>query len=164
MRSALLVGFGAWAFTWGTLLAKAADARPHVEGGAFSATVTGAERALPRGEASFGTVAFGDSRTFTITLGVHGKDGAVVLTSLAGQTPKPGVYRITEVGAPGHHTFHALYLPGAAERPTGAYRAQGGVLQVFTATAGGIEGRFEFDAADEEREVAVSGWFTAQAD
>jgi hypothetical protein len=164
MRSALLVGFGAWAITWGTLLAKAADARPHVEGGAFAATVTGAERALPRGEAAFGTVSSGDARTFTITLGANGKDGAVVLTSLEGETPKPGVYRITEVGPGGHHTFHALYLPGTAERPTGAYRAQGGVLEIVTATAEGIEGRFEFDAADEEREVAVSGWFTAQGD
>ena len=164
MRSALLVGLGAWAITWGTLLAKAADARPHVEGGAFAATVTGAERALPSGEASFGAVAACDARTFSITLGAHGKEGAVVFTSLDGETPRPGVYRITEVGDGGHHTFHALYLPGTAERPTGAYRAQGGVLEIVAATAESIEGRFEFDAADEEREVAVSGWFTAHAD
>jgi hypothetical protein len=165
MRSALLVGFGAWAFTWGALLAKANDARPHVPGGAFSATVTGAERAVPRGEAAFGTVGSADgSRIFTITLGAHAKDGAVVISSVGGETPRPGAYRITEVGTPGHHTFHAPFLPGSAEHPTGAYRAESGVLEVFSASAEGLEGRFEFDAADDEREVAVSGWFTAQAD
>jgi hypothetical protein len=151
MRSALLIGFGAWAFTWGTLLAKAADARPHIPGGAFAATVTGAERALPRGEATFGAA---DSATFTITLGAHARDGAVVLTRRSGAAPRPGVYRIAEIGEADSSEFHALYLAGPAEHATGAYRAASGTLEVFSVTASGMEGRFEFDAADEARGVS----------
>jgi hypothetical protein len=161
MRSALLVGFGAWAFTWGTLIAKATDARPRAAGGTFAATVAGAERATPHGEATFGIAENGGERAFTITLGAHATDGAVVLTSLAGAAPRRGVYRIGEIGHPGA-AFHAIYLAGSAERPAGAYRATGGTLEVFSATDRGVEGRFHFDAADEDGRVTVSGWFTAQ--
>ena len=163
MRSTFLIGFGAWAFTWGSLLAKASDARPHVPGGVFAATVVGAERAMPRGEATFGAVAASGTRAFTITLGAHGATGAVVLTGLEGHAPRSGIYPIAEIGDPAGR-FHALYVAGPAERPTGAYRATRGTLEVFSATATGIEGRFEFDAADDDAGVKVSGWFTAQAE
>ena len=162
MRSTLLLGFGAWAFTWGTLLAKASDAGPRVPGGAFAATVVGAERAMPRGEAAFGAAEADGRRVFTITLGAHGETGAVVLTALRRETPRPGVYPIAEIGDPAGE-FHAIYLAGSAERPAGAYRATRGTLEVFSASAGAMDGRFEFDGTEDGADVKVSGWFTAQA-
>ena len=51
MRSALLIGAGVWAFTWGAVLGQGTPARAHVPGGVFAATVTGAVRAQPRAQA-----------------------------------------------------------------------------------------------------------------
>ena len=38
MRSTLLVGFGAWAFTWGAVLVNGTPARAYLPAGVFAAT------------------------------------------------------------------------------------------------------------------------------
>lgn len=89
MRSALLVGFGAWAFTWGAVLVNGPAARAHVPGAVFAATVTGTVEARPRGEAAFGAVAQErGAATFSITLTSPAHDGAVVLTARGGERPR----------------------------------------------------------------------------
>lgn len=171
MRSALLVGIGAWAFTWGAVLVNGLPARAQVPGGVFAATVTGAVEARPRGEAAFGAVAQGGgAATFSITLTSPAQDGAVVLTARSGERPQPGrSYRISDSGAPG--TFSALYLAGPAERPAGAFRATSGTLEILGADAGRIEARFRLEARgflaaepeNERRTVAMTGWFNAES-
>lgn len=137
----------------------------------FAATVTGAVQARPRGQATFGTVAQdGSQAAFSVTLDAPGEGGAVVLTGLPAERPRPGrVYRISEMGEGG--PFHALYIAGSAERPRGAFRATRGALEVISASPTTIEARFRFEArgflaaepAAEDREVTLSGWFTAEA-
>jgi hypothetical protein len=168
MRSALLIGLGAWTFTWGAVLLGGTPARAHLPGGVFAATVTGAVEARPRGEAAFGVVAQdGAPGTFSITLDAPGSDGAVVLTGRSTERPRPGrVYRISEGGL-----FQALYIAGSAERPSGVFRGIRGTVEVLSASPTTIEARFRIEArgflaaapADESREVTVAGWFTAES-
>ena len=171
MRSTLLVGFGAWAFTWGAVLVNGVPARAHVPGGVFAATVTGAVEARPRGEAVFGAVDQDrGAATFSITLASPAQDGAVVFTARGGERPRPGrSYRISGNGAPG--TFSALYVAGSAEHPAGVFRATNGSLEILGADAGMIEARFRMHARgflanepeNEQRTVALTGWFNAES-
>ena len=171
MRSTLLVGFGAWAFTWGAVLVNGTPARAYLPPGVFAATVTGAVEARPRGAAVFGAVAQdGGAATLSIALTSPAHDGAVVLTARSGERPRPGrSYRISASGGPG--TFSALYVAGSTERPTGVFRATTGTIEILGVDAGRIEARFRLEARgflaaapDEEgRTVAVTGWFTAES-
>jgi hypothetical protein len=119
MRSAMFLGLGAWAFTWGAVLIDSTPAAANLPGGVFAASVSGAVEARPRGDAAFGLVGQpGAPATFSITLTSPGDGGAVVLTGRAEDRPLPGrTYRISDGGEPG--TFRALYLAGSPAPPNG---------------------------------------------
>jgi hypothetical protein len=171
MRSAMFLGLGAWAFTWGAVLINGTPARANLPGGVFAATVSGAVEARPRGDAVFGLVQQpGAPAAFSITLTSPGSEGAVVLTGRSGERPLPGrTYRITEIGEGG--AFQALYLAGSAEWPMGVFHATNGTLEVLAAGPDRIEARFRLDARgflatepeQENRRIAVTGWFTAES-
>ena len=171
MRSAMFLGLGAWAFTWGAVLINSTPAAANLPGGVFAASVSGAVEARPRGDAAFGLVGQpGAPAIFSITLTSPGNSGAVVLTGRTEDRPLPGrTYRISDGGEPG--TFRALYLAGTAERPAGVFRATGGTLEVLAADRGRLEGRFRLHARgffasspdEDDRNVAVTGWFAAES-
>jgi len=169
MRSTMYLGLGAWALTWSAVLINGAPGRGDLPAGVFAATVSGAVDARPRGAAAFGLVTQPDApATYSITLTSPGLGGAVVLTGHPGEWPIAGrSYRIGESGEPG--TFQGLYVAGAAERPAGVFHASAGTLEVLAAGPTHIQARFRLDARgflasapeEEDRRVAVTGWFAA---
>ena len=140
----------------------------------FEARTTGAAALTLHGTAEFGPVA-GESSgpgTFVLTLGANSPAGAVLITSRHGAPTRPGVYLLGEDPT---QELQALVVTGSPTRPTGVYRARGGMLTITGMrgdVAGGLaamEGRFEIDAvgfesatpAVEDRELFVRGGFTA---
>jgi hypothetical protein len=141
----------------------AANARPSW----FEARTSGVRTLTLHGSAEFGPV--GDPAApgaFVVTLGAESPSGAVVLTWSAGTRPEPGTYALS--GDPAAD-IQALVVTGSPNRPTGAFRARGGRITITRSSPGRIEGDFDIDAvgfeaatpADEDRELAVRGEFTA---
>jgi hypothetical protein len=141
----------------------AANARPSW----FEARTSGVRTLTLGGSAEFGPV--GEPAApgaFVVTLGAESASGAVVLTRTGGTRPEPGTYALS--GDPAAD-MQALVVTGSPNRPTGVFRARGGQVTITRSGPGRIEGHFDIDAvgfeaatpADEDRELAVSGAFTA---
>jgi hypothetical protein len=180
MKLSSLAGGGVVACVAGAMIATGTASesqspwgREIVGSGVFGATVRGAIAASPSGEARFGTS--GDARVrtsvFTVSLGAReGQEGALVLTRVGGDRPRPGMYSIAEIGAMGGGDgFHALFVAGPYDRPAGVFRAHSGIVEITASSPAAVSGRFEFEAtgffaADpgaDDRAVRASGFFTA---
>jgi hypothetical protein len=177
MKSVAVLGFGVIALTTGAFISAGAAAGSGTailalaRGSYFEAAVEGAVSARPSGEVAFGIL--GDSASgvaaFTITLDAEGSAGAILFTSLEGKMPTPGRYQVTDREVAGATGFRASYIAGSAERPTGLFRAERGVLEITASSAGHISGQFSFTGAgflasgpsDESSEVTVSGAFSS---
>jgi hypothetical protein len=132
----------------------------------FEASVAGGMSARPAGEVAFGIV--GDSASevaaFSISLGGRDSSGAILFTSLDGRMPAPGRYELSDTATVG---FRAIYVAGSAERPTGLFRAERGILEITASSAEHLSGHFSFtgagfqasDPTDEGSEVTIHGAF-----
>jgi hypothetical protein len=177
MKSVAVLGFGVIALTTGAFISAGAAAggmtaiSSLARGSYFEAKVEGAVTARPSGAVAFGIV--GDSATgvaaFTITLDAEGSSGAILFTRLDGRMPTPGRYEVTDAAVASATGFHASYVAGSAERPSGLFHAERGTLEITASSAGHISGQFSFtgagflvsDPSDESSEVTVSGAFTS---
>lgn len=139
----------------------------------FNAALTGAVRATISGNASFGRVASrtGSRAAFTLALGADSSDGAVLFTRTSGAHLSVGSYKVSDLGG-GYDDFQALVMLGRADRPKGVFRAQTGTLTITSVSDHVLTGLFALDATGflasvperEDRQVLVSGSFTARAD
>jgi hypothetical protein len=146
------------------------SAEPAVLASHFEATLTGEVMALARGSAEFGEVHAQGTRYFTLSLGAHSAQGAVILNRQGAGRPGVGIYQVRESDG-ASSTFHALVITGAPAAPTGVYRVLRGTLTITESTDERLAGSFQlwaqgFTAADperEDREVSASGSFIATA-
>ena len=144
-------------------------AEPAATAPRFEASTHGAVEASPRGPAEFGTVGDGRTTRFTLNLGASSELGAIVLSRVGGSRPLVGVYPVSAAGAERSGDFSALVVTGSPAMPTGVFHADRGTVTITSSTADRVTGAFElhgtgFLAAnpdDENREVVVSGWFSA---
>ena len=167
MKSVAVLGLGVLALTAGAYITAGADMQ---DASYFEASVDGGMSARPAGDVAFGIV--GDTASgvaaFTITLGGADSSGAILFTSLDGRMPVPGRYELSDTAASG---FRAMYVAGSAERPTGMYRAERGILEITAAGPEHLSGHFSFtaggflasDPSDEGSEVKVGGAFMARS-
>jgi hypothetical protein len=173
MKSATVFGLGILAFVTGAGLAPALASESRTDKSHFWMDVEGAHRATSTGRVAYGPVGRPGEpgASFTITLGATDAEGAVVLTRLDGITPAPGRYPVGDTDAVDRvGGFRALYLAGSATRPEGVFHANGGMVEITSATAGRISGHFELTATgfladspeDESRHVTVRGSFDSQ--
>jgi hypothetical protein len=168
MKSVAVLGIGVIALTAGAFISAGASMR---RASYFEAAIEGGMSARPAGEVAFGVV--GDSASgvsaFSITLDGKDSSGAILFTSLEGRMPVPGRYELSDTAGTG---FRAMYVAGSAERPTGLFRAERGVLEITASSAEHISGHFSFtgagfmasDPSDEGSEVKVTGAFMSTGD
>jgi hypothetical protein len=168
MKSVAVLGMGVIALTAGAVITAGASMR---RASYFEASVEGGMSARPAGEVAFGVV--GDSASgvsaFSITLDGKDSSGAILFNSLDGRMPVPGRYELSDTAGTG---FRAMYVAGSAERPTGLFRAERGVLEITASSAEHISGHFSFtgagfmasDPSDEGSEVKVTGAFMSTGD
>ena len=173
MKSATVVGLGLLAFVAGAALAPALASENRPDKSHFWASVEGAYSANPNGKVAFGPVGKPGEpgSSFTITLGAKNVGGAIVFTRLDGITPAPGRYPVGNAPALDRiGGFRALYIAGSAAHPEGVFHADGGMIEITSATAGRVSGRFELTATgfladspeDESRQVTLRGAFNTQ--
>jgi hypothetical protein len=147
------------------------SAEPAASAASFEAATHGAIEASPRGSAEFGMADDGQSPRFTLNLGAYSEQGAIVLSRMGGSRPAVGVYSVSAAGSERSGDFSGLVVTGSPSQPTGVFHAQRGSVTITGSTADRITGTFElhgtgFLAAspeDEEREIVVSGSFSAAA-
>jgi hypothetical protein len=173
MKSTTVIGLGLLAFVTGAALAPVLASEDRTDRSHFWMDVEGAHRATSTGNVAYGPVGRPGEPggSFTITLGARDAEGAVVFTRLDGVTPAPGRYPIGDTGASDRvGGFRALYLAGSATQPEGVFHADGGMIEITSATDGRISGHFELTATgfladspeDESRQVTVRGSFDSQ--
>jgi hypothetical protein len=173
MKSATVLGLGLMAFLTGAALAPVLASEDRTDRSHFWMDVEGAHRATSTGSVAYGPVGRPGEpgASFTITLGARDSEGAVVFTRLDGAAPEPGRYPIGGTGAIDRvGGFRALYLAGSATHPEGVFHANGGMIEITSATEGRISGHFELTGTgfladspeDESRQVTVRGSFDSQ--
>lgn len=112
-----------------------------------------------------------------ITLGAAGGEGALMLFTAGDAMPRPGRHPIyfswEHQGVVGEgRWFHACFIAGTTERPTGVFHGESGWVTITGVEAGRISGEFEIRARgflaenteDEDRWVTVHGRFAAEGD
>jgi hypothetical protein len=136
----------------------------------FLGEVHGAMTATPRGDATFGSVAGVDGRpgAFSLSLGAHGEDGAVLFSRASGARLTIGTY---EVSARDDRAddIRALVVTGSPTRPTGVFQARSGELVITAVNDSTIRGFFRIEATGflaseperEDRTVTAAGTFAA---
>jgi hypothetical protein len=135
----------------------------------FEAYTSGARTVALRGKASYGTVGENGSGAFVVTLGANAPEGAVLFTRADGRALTPGIYPLADDPARG---VQALVITGPATRPTGAYRARRGTLNIGGMRGDVLDGYFTIEAvgfaadspANEGQELEVRGAFSASRD
>lgn len=146
------------------------SAEPAALASSFEATLGGEVSGQAVGSAEFGEVDASGVRSFTLSLGAHSEQGAVIFSRQGAGRPGVGAYEVREAD-PASTGFHALVITGAPAAPTGVYRVVRGTLMITEASDGRISGTFQlwargFTAGDpdnEERILSASGSFTATA-
>lgn len=171
MKTALLARLGA--LTMVALTAAAGVASPDAPSDSFKAALTGAVRATISGKATFGRVSneSGAPEVFTLSLGTDSSRGAVLFTRARSGELKVRSYTVSDIGH-GSDEVQALVMLGRADRPEGVFRARSGTLTITSASDHLITGHFTLAATGflksgperEDRQVYVSGSFTARAD
>jgi hypothetical protein len=125
-------------------------------------------------EARYGVSKGEEGPRLTIMLGVRRSQGALALSLVGGRSLQIGKYRVRPSGKrlSAEPQFQALYVPGAPNRPLGAFRAESGSVTITREEAGWIAGEFEIEARgfvagqpdNEDQWVTVRGRFEAQGD
>ena len=134
----------------------------------FEASTYGAISTAPRGSAEFGTAGIGAETMFALSLGAYSEQGAIVLTRRGAGRPAVGVYPVSESWESATD-FHGLVITGSPSHPSGVFHAERGAVTITASSVDRITGTFELhgvgflaDApADEQRELVVSGLFSA---
>ena len=136
----------------------------------FLGEVHGAMTAIPRGDATFGSVPAEDGRpgSFSLSLGARGNDGAVLFTRASGARLSIGTYQVS-ANDDGTDDIRALVVTGSPTRPTGVFQAQSGELVITLVSDSTIRGFFRLEATGflateperEDRTVSAAGTFAA---
>ena len=136
----------------------------------FLGEVHGAATAIPRGDATFGSVPAmgGHPGTFSLSLGARGNDGAVLFSRASGARLSIGTYQVS-VRDDGADDIRALVVTGSPTRPTGVFQAQSGELVITSVSDSTIRGFFRLEATGflatdpdrEDRTVTAAGTFAA---
>lgn len=146
------------------------SAEPAATASSFEASFGGEVGGLARGSAEFGELTAAGVRTFSLSLGAHSEQGAVIFSRQGAGRPGVGVYDVREAD-PASRGFHALVITGAPASPTGVYRVLRGTLTITESSEKRIAGTFQlwargFTAGDPEtddRMLSASGSFIATA-
>ena len=138
----------------------------------FHAEVRGDVTSEAWGEAEFGAVLNPDrsSGAFVVSLGVCGRQSAILFTSRSWTPLTAGRYRVSE-RADGADEILALVLTGSPTRPSGVFHGESGWLVVTAASDRSVAGRFHLEAIGfvaaeprrEDRHVNVTGSFSADS-
>jgi hypothetical protein len=139
----------------------------------FAGRIGGGFHAALRGDAKYGMVTgkSGAPTVFTLSLGANSRDGSVLFTRTNGVRIAPGTYAVTGRDD-GTDEVRALVMTGAAEHPTGVFRADSGTLVVTSTGDNVIRGSFRVaatgflatDPGREDLQIRASGGFTAFRD
>lgn len=143
-------------------------AEPAALASSYEASFAGQTAGLARGSAEFGELETDGVRTFSLALGAHSEQGAVILTRQGAGRPTVGVYDVREAD-PATSEFHGLVITGGPASPTGVYRVLRGTLTITESSAERVVGNFQlwaegFTASDPETEtrpLSAAGTFVA---
>ncbi len=143
-------------------------AEPAALASSYEASFAGQATGVARGSAEFGELETEGVRTFSLALGAHSEQGAVILTRQGAGRPAVGVYEVREAD-PATSEFHGLVITGGPAAPTGVYRVLRGTLTITESSAERVVGSFQLwaegftasDPATETRPLSAAGTFVA---
>ncbi len=147
------------------------SAEPSALASRASTSMHGALQGNWNGAAAFAAAGRGSHGVFSLSLGMGGGLGAILLSRIGTERPAPGVYRVRDVALAGPEEFHGVISTGGPSQAQGVFHARSGNVTITSSTAERLTGTFELQGIgfladrleDEGREVLVSGSFSATA-